>query len=275
MTKELEDAINKLRGSKNSPIIAYFPACAMRFNAAWRFMSEFDLPRVLVCDEEENMVESVLSNCNIPETVDKYPDLLRIHSIPKDHRVIRDDDSWAFHDPQLNYENRLIYRTVDANKGIEDLPYIDLFYMDYWDYVRLTPNSDTMFGYSDPDGESPPLKFRSEDDPYSNLRRFAEVCHHIRDGGLLIVEKQAMFENIEMVGYERRGRFGFNADGSRKPPVIFGGISVESLCEYDLWGGSFPQEEVDRLLVFKIHKDTAHEGGARFLRTCFVDINWD
>ena len=248
----LSEAISRFNIDDSVPKIAYHPAVARRWNAPWQFMSDFDIPVVLFCDD--------LLDQGAPHRQDGqgsyYPDLLQIEHVAIDGQVIKDEYSSAHHDPSLIYKNRLIYRgDLDANDGINDLPFIDLFYIDYRFYMHSTPNAD---------------RIREEYDTHDDVvREIVEYCYHIKDGGLLIVENScAIMDDLE----RRIPNIRFEVDG-RRASNRFGRISIEYLGEYRLKTGESPER--DKVEVFKIHSEVKFEKPDNFLAKCFVDINWD
>jgi hypothetical protein len=148
----------------------------------------------------------------------------------------------------------LIYRTCDANDGIHDFPFIDLFYIDY------------RFGISTPNADRIREEYDVNDDV---VREIVEYCYHIKDGGLLIVENSCSImddleRNIPNIRFEVDGRRASNR---------FGIISIEYLGEYRLKTGESPER--DKVDVFKIHSEVKFENPTNFLAKCFVDINLD
>ena len=241
----LSEAISRFNIDDSVPKIAYHPAVARRWNAPWQFMSDFDIPVVLFCDDLDN-------NQGAPHRDGQgsyYPDLLKIEHVAIDGQVIKDEYSSAHHDPSLIYKNRLIYRgDLDANDGINDLPFIDLFYIDYR-FMNSTPNADRI-------REVPVI--------HDNMaREIVEYCYHIKDGGLLIVENSCSImddleRNIPNIRFEVDGRRASNR---------FGRISIEYLGEYRLKTGESPER--DKVEVFKIHSEVKFENPTNFLAKCF------
>jgi len=177
----------------------------------------------------------------------------QIEHVAIDGQVIKDEYSSAHHDPSLIYENRLIYRRdLDANDGINDLPFIDLFYIDY------------RFGISTPNADRIREEYDFNDDV---VREIVEYCYHIKDGGLLIVENSCgIMDDLE----RRIPNIRFEVDG-RRASNRFGIISIEYLGEYRLKTGESPER--DKVDVFKIHSEVKFENPTNFLAKCFVDIN--
>tara|TARA_B100002049_G_C16009170_1_gene345012 strand:- start:61 stop:879 length:819 start_codon:yes stop_codon:yes gene_type:complete len=256
----LSKAISRFNIDGSVPKIAYHPAPARRWNAPWQFMSDFDIPVVLFCDDLDN-------NQGAPDRDGQgsyYPDLLKIEHVAIDGQVIKDENCSAHYDPSLIYDNRLIYRTCSANDGIHDFPFIDIFYTDYR-FGILTPNADRIprcEEYDTRDEEYPTHVNKDE-----VVREIVEYCYHIKDGGLLIVENWIM-DDLE----RRIPNIRFEVDG-RRASNRFGRISIEYLGEYRLKTGEFPER--DKVEVFKIHSEVKFEKPDNFLAKCFVDINWD
>ena len=245
----LSKAISRFNIDDSVPKIAYHPAVARRWNAPWQFMSDFDIPVVLFCDD-------LGSNQGAPHRDGQgsyYPDLLKIEHVAIDGQVIKDEYCSAHHDPSLIYENRLIYRTCDANDGIHDFPFIDLFYTDY------------RFGISTPNADRIPRCEEYDTHEYKDeeVREIVEYCYHIKDGGLLIVENSCgIMDDLE----RRIPNIRFEVDG-RRASNRFGRISIEYLGEYRLKTGESPER--DKVEVFKIHSEVKFENPTNFLAKCF------
>ena len=250
----LEKAMMQLKKEEN-PKIVYHPAPDSRYTAPWKFMSDFGIPFVLICDD--------LQNGGAPNALaleqwerDNYPDYLEILHYPIDGKVIRDEFSSAYYDSQLNYENRLIYRgDTHVHDGIEDIPFFDVVYIDFKVYLP-TPNADRIPRCAN-------LPQREDEDV---LIQVVEYCHHIRDGGLLLLEHYIMDPILCVLPKFRYTDVGDRASNR------FGSVEIEYLGEYRLNLDESPRDNIE---VFKIHSELEFEDPSEFLAKCFVGINLD
>jgi len=242
----LEKTMMQLKKEEN-PKIVYHPAPARRYNAPWKIMSDFEIPLVLICDDYDNHGAPHRAY-NPDDEYDRkyYRDLFHIQNIPQDGRVIRNEYCDAFCELKLDYRNRLIYRGLtDASIGIKELPSIDVIYIDY------------LIGFGlnyDPSGKE------------TAVREIIEYCKHIRDGGLILLEYWIVHDILRT-----NPDFKYQADGNRSRNR-FGKMEIEYLGDYNLNLGDSHRDNID---VFKIHSKLKLEDQSDFLKTCFVDINWD
>lgn len=247
------DSIEKIMLSlkkENRPIVVYHPAPAARWNAPWKFMSDFEIPLVLICDDDEN--HAAPHRLYRPDEENYNPDLFHIFPVHEDGTIIRNKYCDAFSDLNLTYENRLIYRGVtDAREGIKELPSIDAIYLDWLIGYGIT--HEDMWGEND------------------NHRKLAILeiiayANHIRDGGILILEKLIVSDILNS-----NPDFKFRADGTLSR-TRFGEIEIEYLGDYDLNIGGGERDNID---IFKIHSKLELQNPLNFLDKCFIDIHWD
>ena len=242
------DLIEKIMLSlnkENRPIVVYHPAPGARWNAPWKFMSDFEIPLVLICDDEEN--HGAPHRLYRPDEENYHPDLFHILPVHEDGTIITNKYCDAFSDLNLTYENRLIYRGVtDAREGIKELPSIDAIYLDYLIGYGIT--HEDMWGEND------------------NHRKLAILeiiayANHIRDGGILILEKLIVSDILNS-----NPDFKFRADGTLSR-TRFGEIEIEYLGDYDLNIGGGERDNID---IFKIHSKLELQNPLNFLHKCFI-----
>ena len=246
------DPIEKIMLSlkkENRRIVVYHPAPAARWNAPWKFMSDFEIPLVLICDD--------LDDQGTPRRLDRiddddwkyHPDMYHIPHVQEDGTIIRNEYCDAYSDLDLPYDNRLIYRGgTDAIEGIKELPSIDAIYLDY------------LIGYGI-SHEGGLWDFRKE-----AIKEIIAYANHIRDGGILFLEKSIVSEILNS-----NHDFKFRADGTLSR-TRFGEIEIEYLGDYDLNIGEGERDNID---IFKIHSKLKLKNPLNFLDKCFIDIHWD
>ena len=145
----------------------------------------------------------------------------------------------------------MIYRGgTNAKDGIKELPSIDAIYLDYL----------IEYGITHEDWE--------ENDNHRKLAILEIIAYanHIRDGGILILEK-----SIVSVILNSNPDFKFRADGTLSR-TRFGEIEIEYLGDYDLNIGQGDRDNID---IFKIHSKLKLKNPLNFLDKCFIDIHWD
>ena len=105
---------------KDRPLIVAHPGAHMNYLASWNVMVDNEAPFVLVCDD--------LSPA--------YPDgWWSSHSHNNSEYFARISNpqgiGQAYRNPDLGFQNLLIHREIEARKGLEDFPFIDIMYTDF------------------------------------------------------------------------------------------------------------------------------------------------
>ena len=105
---------------KDRPLIVAHPGAHMNYLASWNVMVDNEAPFVLVCDD--------LSPA--------YPDgWWSPHSHNNSEYFARISNpqgvGQAYRNPDLGFQNLLIHREIEARKGLEDFPFIDIMYTDF------------------------------------------------------------------------------------------------------------------------------------------------
>ena len=236
----------------NRPIVVYHPAPGSRWNAPWKFMSDFEIPLVLICDDLDNQGTPRRLYREDDDDWKYHPDMYHIPHVQEDGTIIRNEYCDAYSDLDLPFENRLIYRGgTDAREGIKELPSIDAIYLDFLINYGIT--HEDMWGEND------------------NHRKLAILeiiayANHIRDGGILILKKSIVSDILNS-----NPDFKFRADGTLSS-TRFGEIEIEYLGDYDLNIGGGERDNID---IFKIHSKLKLKNPLNFLDKCFIDIHWD
>ena len=105
---------------KDRPLIVAHPGAHMNYLASWNVMVDNEAPFVLVCDD--------LSPA--------YPDgWWSSHSQNNSEYFARISNpqglGQAYRNPDLGFQNLLVHREIEAKKGLEDFPFIDIMYTDF------------------------------------------------------------------------------------------------------------------------------------------------
>ena len=105
---------------KDRPLIVAHPGAHMNYLASWNIMVDNEAPFVLVCDD--------LSPA--------YPDgWWSSHSQNNSEYFARISNpkgiGQAYRNPDLGFQNLLVHREIEARKGLEDFPFIDIMYTDF------------------------------------------------------------------------------------------------------------------------------------------------
>ena len=245
----IEEIMLSLKKEKR-PIVVYHPAPGSRWNAPWKFMSDFEIPLVLICDDLENHASP--HRLYRPDEENYHPDLFHIFPVHEDGTIIRNEYCDAYADLDLPFQNRLIYRGVtNAKKGIKELPSIDVIYIDYLIDYGITHEDFVEIG-----GYLSKLA----------IKEIIAYANHIRDSGIIILEK-----DVVSLILNSNPDFKFRADGTLSR-TRFGEIEIEYLGDYDLNIGAGERDNID---IFKIHSKLKLKNPLNFLNKCFIDIHWD
>ena len=105
---------------KDRPLIVAHPGAHMNYLASWNVMVDNEAPFVLVCDD--------LSPA--------YPDgwwSPHSHNNAEYFARISNPQGFgqAYRNPDLGFQNLLVHREIEARKGMNDFPFIDIMYTDF------------------------------------------------------------------------------------------------------------------------------------------------
>ena len=142
---------------EDRPLIAYHPGPHWNYLASWNVMVDNGKPFVLICDDLG------------PD----YPDGgWGQHSKDGMEYFARVDNpigiGQAYRNPDLPFQNLLIHRQIDAIIGMEELPFIDIMYIDF---------PELFLGYN-------------EEPKHPLLRAASSLSSKVRDGGLIISDRK-------------------------------------------------------------------------------------
>ena len=142
---------------EDRPLIAYHPGPHQNYLASWNVMVDNGQPFVLICDDLG------------PD----YPDGgWGQHSKDGMEYFARVDNpignGQAYRNPDLPFQNLLVHRQIDAKIGMEELPFIDILYIDF---------PELFTGYN-------------EQPKHPLLRAASSLSSKVRDGGLIISDRK-------------------------------------------------------------------------------------
>tara|TARA_B110000003_G_scaffold116211_1_gene118852 strand:- start:219 stop:998 length:780 start_codon:yes stop_codon:yes gene_type:complete len=244
MMNSLERVMMEFKSEKKVKIV-YHPAPARRYFAPWKFMLDFEIPLVLICDDSDyNWYHSWLIGSEISESDEIfYRKYSHIENMKKDGRVIRNEFCDAYTDKKLDYKNILFYRGMTKTKdGIKDMPGIDVVYVDFLTEYHMY-GEEAYFGI------------------YAPIKEILEYCKYINDGGIILLEHYVIRDILKTNPY-----FKFQPDGSHSRNQ-FDCVEIEYLGDYNL----FPESGLEEfnIDVFRIHSKAKLEDQSDFLKICF------
>lgn len=137
------------------PLIVAHPAAGINYLAAWNVMIEHAQPFVLICDDVHP----------------HYPDEWPLHRDFSNHEYfVRMADTSngdrVYRNPNLTFDNLLVHREIDAIKGLDNLPLVDILFIDWLDAIHNQPN------------------------PSSFAKVAPLMAASVRDGGIVILDKK-------------------------------------------------------------------------------------
>jgi len=140
---------------KDRPLIVYHPAADLNYINSWSIMAENEQPFILFCDE---------LGPRYPDDLPFLESSLRMEYFARIANPL--SGGRAYRHPEFGYQNMLVMRQKDAKKGIEDLPLVDILYLDW-----LEPFIDNRKRNS-----------------YSDI--IPKLARYVRDGGLIILDRK-------------------------------------------------------------------------------------
>ena len=142
---------------EDRPLIAYHPGPHQNYLASWNVMVDNGQPFVLICDDLG------------PD----YPDGgWGQHSKDGMEYFARVDNpigiGQAYRNPDLPFQNLLVHRQIDAKIGMDELPFIDILYIDFpWLFLG-----------------------HNEEPKHPLLKAASSLSSKVRDGGLIISDRK-------------------------------------------------------------------------------------
>ena len=105
---------------KDRPLLVAHPGAHMNYLASWNAMVDNEAPFVLVCDD---LSPAYPDGWWSPHSHNNAEYFARI-SNPK-------GIGQAYRNPDLGFQNLLVHRELEAKKGLNDFPFIDIMYTDF------------------------------------------------------------------------------------------------------------------------------------------------
>jgi len=140
---------------EDRPLLVYHPAPDMNYVNSWSIMVENDQPFILFCDD---------MGPRYPDDLPFLETSLRMEYFARIANPLI--GGRAYRHPELGYQNMLVQRQKDANLGIEDLPLLDILYVDWLE----------------------PFIEKRGRNSYSDI--IPKLATHVRDGGLIILDRK-------------------------------------------------------------------------------------
>ena len=148
------------------PLIVSHPGAHMNYLASWNVMVEHGEPFVLVCDDLGPAYPDGWWAQHSKDGMEYFARLQNPQGVGQ-----------AYRNPDLSFQNLLVHRGLDANKGMEDFPLIDIMYVDFIEIF---------------------LKDNGEVDWRPTFMAAApKMVEKVRDGGVLIIDRKNVHEDYD------------------------------------------------------------------------------
>ncbi len=149
---------------EDRPLIVSHPGAHMNYLASWNVMVDHGEPFVLVCDDFGPAYPDGWWAQHSKNGMEYFARLQNPQGVGQ-----------AYRNPDLPFQNLLVHRELDANKGMEDFPLIDIMYVDFIDIFL------TYEGKAD---------WRP-----TFLAAAPKMVEKVRDGGVLIIDRKNVHED--------------------------------------------------------------------------------
>ena len=147
------------------PLIVSHPGAHMNYLASWNVMVDHGEPFVLVCDDLGPAFPDGWWAQHSKNGMEYFARLQNPQGVGQ-----------AYRNPDLTFQNLLVHRELEANKGMEDFPLIDIMYVDFIE-IFLTHS-----------GES---EWRP-----TFMAAAPKMVEKVRDGGVLIIDRKNVHEDF-------------------------------------------------------------------------------
>ena len=147
------------------PLIVSHPGAHMNYLASWNVMVDHGEPFVLVCDDLGPAYPDGWWAQHSKDGMEYFARLQNPQGVGQ-----------AYRNPDLSFQNLLVHRELDANKGMADFPLIDVMYVDFIE-IFLTHNGE-------PDWRP------------SFMAAAPDMVEKVRDGGVLIIDRKNVHESL-------------------------------------------------------------------------------
>ena len=105
---------------KDRPLIVAHPGAHMNYLASWNVMVDNEAPFVLVCDDLSPAYPDGWWSPHSHNNAEYFARISNPQGIGQ-----------AYRNPDLGFQNLLIHREMEAKKGLNDYPFIDIMYIDF------------------------------------------------------------------------------------------------------------------------------------------------
>jgi len=152
--------------AKGRPLIVSHPGAHMNYLASWNVMVDHGEPFVLVCDDLGPAYPDSWWAQHSNDGMEYFARLQNPQGVGQ-----------AYRNPTLSFQNLLVHRELDANKGMEDFPLIDIMYVDFIEIF---------------------LAYNGEVEWRPNFMAAApKMVEKVRDGGVLIIDRKNVHEDYD------------------------------------------------------------------------------
>jgi hypothetical protein len=213
------------------PMIVYHPGPHRNYISSWSVMEEIDKPFVLVCDDEYPWYPD--------DEYEPLTDLLGFEIFTRINQPLI--GGRGYRRPNVSMEHAMIHRQIDARRGIQDLPFCDILYLDFFDIF------------------SSPCFDWSKGDVSQEQRQLKEVellSNHIVDGGYLLVDKKNEFNGVGL---------------PKKKTILPNGVEIEYQGTIEWLSTSIDDARIFFTEVYKIHSKKSFEEPFEFLSRCILE----
>jgi len=214
----------------NRPLIVYHPGPHRNYKASWSVMEEMGKPFALICDDTFPWYPD--------DEYEPLTDMLGFEIFTRiDAPLI---GGRAYRRPKIGHEHVMVQRQLDARKGIHDLPFCDIMYLDFFD-IFCSNALDWNKGIT--------LQERQ-------LKEVEILSNHIIDGGLLLVDKKNEY----------------NGKGLPKERTTLpNGVEIEYNGVIEWLSTSFNDHMFIETEVYVIHSKKSFEEPFEFLSKCILE----
>jgi len=148
------------------PLIVSHPGAHMNYLASWNVMVDHGEPFVLVCDDLGPAFPDGWWAQHSKDGMEYFARLQNPQGVGQ-----------AYRNPDLTFQNLLVHREMEANKGMGDFPLIDIMYVDFIEIF---------------------LKYNGEVDWRPTFMAAApKMVEKVRDGGVLIIDRKNVHEDYD------------------------------------------------------------------------------
>ena len=105
---------------KDRPLIVAHPGAHMNYLASWNVLVDNEAPFVLVCDDLSPAYPDGWWSAHSQNNAEYFARISNPQGIGQ-----------AYRNPDLGFQNLLIHREIEAKKGLNDYPFIDIMYTDF------------------------------------------------------------------------------------------------------------------------------------------------